>query len=85
MTEPEIKLELEIENFYEEIEPITTNVTTTVPYPPDGDWEDTDWSYDYIFEHTGTGHTTGSSGYFVQVLNSSDPTAIPPGTTWEFI
>lgn len=81
-----ITVKLEIENHYEDGDQVTTHVDTTVPPPPDEDDEDAvdEWEQNWIFPHTGTGQTEGDSSYFVEVVESSDPEAIPVGTEYEF-
>lgn len=82
-----VKLTLEIENHYEEIEPVTNTVTVVVPKPPqDKDSDEFDeWREDHIFPHTGTGHETGNSSYFVKVIASEDAALVPVGTEWEWV
>lgn len=83
---PTITVSLEIENIYEDTEPVTTYVTETLPAPP----PDTDeeayqaWHEEYIQALTGTGHTTGDAGYFVEVMASSDEALLPVGTEFEY-
>lgn len=87
-----IAVTLEIDNVYEDGESIQTFVETEIDPPPtdaelendeDGKLRD-DWEQENIFEHTGTGKTEGDAGYFVKVLQSSDPERLPPGTMYEF-
>lgn len=81
-----ITLTLEIENHYEEIETVTRTVEVTVPPPPldeDSD-EHAFWRDEHILPHTGTGHVTGNSSYFVEVTATSDPDVIAEGTEWEW-
>jgi hypothetical protein len=82
-----INLTLEIENYYEEIDPITTRVEVNIPPPPDDVEEDSDeyqdWVDDNILPHTGTGHTTGDSSYWVKVIETDSPD-IPVGTEYSW-
>ena len=83
---PTITVSLEIENIYEDDEAVTTHVEATVPAPP----PDTDeeayraWHEEHIQPLTGTGHTTGDAGYFVEVKASSDEALLPVGTEFEY-
>ena len=82
----EINVTLEIDNIYDG-DTIQTTVQTSLPPPPslDHDSEEySDWEYDYIFTHTGTGRTSGDSGYFVTVTASDRPEMLPVGTEFEF-
>lgn len=80
-----IVLSLEIDNFYEDGDNITTHAEVHVPpIPLTGDDDVEEWEQEYIFPATGTGNPNGSSAYFVKVLDSSDPDEIPVGTEWEF-
>lgn len=80
-----IAVTLGIDNVYELYGTIKTIVETEIdPPPPEDDETYEDWLQDHIFEHTGTGRTDGDAGYFVEVLQSSDPDALPPGTKYEF-
>lgn len=81
---PSITLDLEIENHYYGDEPVTTFKTVEVTEPPADPDARSDWEYDEIFPHTGTGKTEGDSCYFVTVRSSSDPALIPAGTEYEF-
>lgn len=47
-------------------EEYVTIQTVDVPSPGEGDPED--WANDYLLEFTGTGRTSGTGGYFVEVL-----------------
>ena len=82
----EINVTLEIDNIYDG-DTIQTTVQTSLPPPPslDHDSEEySDWEYDYIFTHTGTGRTSGDSGYFVTVTASDRPGDAPPARAWVF-
>jgi hypothetical protein len=76
-----------IDNIYEDGTRIQTLVETEVPPPPldeDSD-EYADWENDHVFEHTGSDYPEGGdAGYFVLVLQSSDPKALEPGRLFEF-
>lgn len=79
-----IHLTIRIENHYEEIDTVVVTQEITVGLPPEGDYQDDGWAYDEVYPYTGTGHTTGDSAYFVEVIASSDPDLIPVGTEWEW-
>lgn len=77
-------IKLRIENRYESGGMVVTEATTTVPLPlpaEDSD-ERSDWEYDNIYCHTGTGRTQGDAWYDVEVVESSEPSLL--GLTFEF-
>ncbi len=55
--------------------------TTTVPAPDGQDLDD--WADEHLFPLTGTGRETGAAGYFVKVIESTDPDLI--GKDWEWV
>jgi hypothetical protein len=83
----DITISLAIDNTYEDGTTIPTVATDVVVPPPPTDRDSgawVDWSYDHIFERTGTGRTDGDSWYDVKVTASSNPDLIPVGLTFEF-
>lgn len=82
--EPKIAVTLDIENIYPD-GTIRTIVETEIDNPLDeADEGYSDWEYDNIFIHTGTGETSGDAGYFVTIEKSSRPDLIPVGAQYEF-
>lgn len=87
-----IHLKLRVVNTYELYNTVTTYPEADVPPPPDPDREGAEryddeqreWEYDHIQPLTGTGRTDGASWYDVDVLESSRPDLIPPGTSYAF-
>lgn len=81
-----IAVTLKIDNIYEDGAEIQTIVHTEVEPPPSLDPDDwADWEQDEIFDHTGADYPEGGdAGYFVEVIESSDPVALPVGTKIEF-
>ena len=75
-----ITMRLEIANVYGD-EEIITHETVELPVP-EADEDLDDWGEDHIFPLTGTGRTEGDAAYFVEVLESSDPTMV--GHKWEW-
>lgn len=76
--EPEVvTMSLAIENIYDG-DTIHTTADAVAPPPPAEDDEDDydEWSYAWVYQHTGTGRTEGNSAYFVEVTASSDPTLV---------
>jgi len=73
-----VTLTLMIENHYEFYPTVLTTATVTIPAPPNpGDEAAYDeWAYDHIYPQTGTGHEDGDSWYFVDVIESTDPTLL---------
>ena len=81
-----LHLKLKIDNVYDD-GTVTNIINASMPYPPlptESNAERDDWEYDYIFALTGTDQEEGDAGYFVEVLESSDPGIIPVGEKWEW-
>jgi len=78
-----MKIELTIDNIYEDGTEVRTHVAADIePPPPEGTDEWEDWEYDEIFCHTGTGKVEGDAGYFVEVTACDDPSLV--GRKFEF-
>jgi hypothetical protein len=77
-----MRITVAIENHYEEAEVIKTSLDLDVPEPDDLAHLE-DWSYDYIYPHTGTGREEGDAGYFATITESDDVPAML-GKTFEF-
>ena len=77
-------LQLRIENTYESGRTVITTATATVllPLPAEDSDERSDWEYDNIYQHTGTGRTEGDAWYDVEVVGSTEPELL--GLTFEF-
>ncbi|MEU6572312.1 hypothetical protein [Streptomyces sp. NPDC046805] len=77
-------VKLRIENTYEDGVEVVTSGIATVPLPiPDEDTGDrTDWEYEHIFPHTGTGNESGDAWYDVEIVESTAPELF--GLTFEF-
>ena len=75
----DVTLTLAITNVYDDDE-LAHFETTTVPAPDDEDLDD--WADEHLFPLTGTGRTDGAAGYFVKVIESTDPDLI--GKDWEW-
>jgi hypothetical protein len=77
-------LALTIVNAYEGGSEIVTIPVIEVPLPlPAEDTDErTDWEYEHIFPHTGTGRSEGDSWYDVVVAESTAPELL--GLTFEF-
>lgn len=78
-------IKVRVDNIYEDGEEITLEREAAIAAPPADENERSDWEQEEIFALTGTGRTTGEAGYFVEVLESSDPDVIPVGTEYEFV
>lgn len=74
-----VTLTLSITNVYDDDE-LAHFETKEVPAPNGEDLDD--WADEHLFPLTGTGHTTGAAGYFVKVVESSDPELV--GRDWEW-
>ena len=84
--EPLIHIKVKIDNIYEDGENVVVEAEADVPKPwaEEGSDAHSEWEEFFIFPLTGTGQEEGDAGYFVEVLESSDPDAIPVGTEWEW-
>jgi hypothetical protein len=77
-----MRITVAYENHYEGGEVIKTSVDLDVPEPADlTDLED--WSYDYLYPHSGTGQEEGDAGYFATITESDDVPAML-GKTFEW-
>lgn len=82
--EPEtMHLKLKIENVYSD-GTVTNEVEVDVPKTEFAEHEDDfeDWAYAWIYPHTGTGRTEGDAGYFVEVIEASDPSWVGREFEW---
>jgi hypothetical protein len=77
-------VKLRIENWYEDGFKVATEevVTVPLPLPAEDTGERTDWEYEHIFPHTGTGNESGDAWYDVEIVESTDPELF--GLTFEF-
>jgi hypothetical protein len=88
VTTQTIHLKLRVVNTYALHDTVVTYPEADVPSTPadtgqDGDgWRE--WAWQHIHPLTGTGRTDGASWYDVDVLESSRPDLIPPGTSYAF-
>ena len=80
---PRLTVSLRIENRYEGGSMVVTEANDVrMPRPPqnrgqaDYDEQYSDWAYEHIFCHTGTGRTSGDSWYDVEITACTDPALI---------
>jgi hypothetical protein len=78
------KVRLRIENTYESGSTIITEPTVIVTLPIPAQYTDarSEWEYEQIFPHTGTGRCEGDSWYDVEIVESDQPALI--GMTFAF-
>lgn len=62
-----MKIELKIDNIYEDGEEITTRAGTDVPAPGEGEELLDAWAEEHLLPLTGTGKAEGDAGYFVTI------------------
>lgn len=72
---------LEIENVYEG-ETIRTTATVHAPAMPSDSDALHEWEQEHLNPATGTGRTTGKSGYVVHITDSSDLRAVGHVYEW---
>lgn len=65
-----MKVQLQIDNVYEDGDEVQTTVESDVPEPPDeeGTAAYDDWAEEHIFSLTGTGKVQGDAAYFVEIV-----------------
>lgn len=75
---------LHIENTYSDGFQATTTQVAEVPLPMPSEQSDerTEWEWEHIFPHTGTGWSSGDSFYDVEIVQSTAPELI--GATFDF-